>query len=91
MNKGELIEKYAEKTGESKAASGEAVNALLDTIKTGLKKTGEVVITGFGTFKVEKRAAREGRNPQTGEKIKIPARKVIKFSAGKTLKEEVVG
>jgi DNA-binding protein HU-beta len=91
MNKGELIEKYAEKTGETKAASGKAVDALLDSIKTGLKKSGEVAIAGFGSFRVERRAAREGRNPKTGEKIKIPAKKVVKFTAGKTLKEHVAG
>jgi DNA-binding protein HU-beta len=66
-----------------------AIDTLLDTITKGLKKDGEVKLVGFGVFKVQKRKARTGRNPKTGEAVKIPARKVVKFVPGKELKEAV--
>ena len=78
MTKGEFIEKYAEKTGMTKAEAGRAVDAFFDTVSDGLKADGKVVFPG--TFKAEasERAARTGRNPQTGEEMQIPAKKVIK-------------
>jgi DNA-binding protein HU-beta len=89
MNKGELIEKLAGKVDLSKNKTAEVLNELLEIISGTLKGGDDVVLTGFGRFDVRKRKAREGRNPQTGAKISIPARKVPKFKAGKTLKETV--
>jgi DNA-binding protein HU-beta len=89
MNKGELIDKLADKTGLAKSKAGETIDALLDIIVTSLKKGEEVNLTGFGKFDVQKRKAREGRNPQTGKSIKIPARKAPRFKAGKGLKDSV--
>jgi len=89
MNKGELIEKLAGKVDLSKNKTAEVLNELLEIISGALKGGDDVVLTGFGRFDVRKRKAREGRNPQTGAKISIPARKVPKFKAGKTLKETV--
>jgi DNA-binding protein HU-beta len=86
MNKNDLIEAVAKNAGLSKAASGKALNAALDSIKKGLKKEGDrVTLVGFGTFSVVKRKARKGINPQTKEKIKIKAKKVVKFKPGKGL------
>ena len=87
MNKTELIERIAQEADISKAAAEKAVNATIDTIKKTLKKGDSVALIGFGTFSVGKRAARTGRNPRTGEEIKIKAAKVPKFTAGKALKE----
>ena len=87
MNKTELIERIAQEADISKAAAEKAVNATIDTIKKTLKKGDSVALIGFGTFRVGKRAARTGRNPRTGEEIKIKAAKVPKFTAGKALKE----
>lgn len=87
MNKTELIERIAQEADISKAAAEKAVNATVDTIKKTLKKGDSVTLIGFGTFSVGKRAARTGRNPRTGEEIKIKAAKVPKFTAGKALKE----
>ncbi|WP_218241556.1 HU family DNA-binding protein [Comamonas fluminis] len=87
MNKTELIERIAQDADISKAAAEKAVNATIDTIKKTLKKGDSVALIGFGTFSVGKRAARTGRNPRTGEEIKIKAAKVPKFTAGKALKE----
>ena len=83
MNKGELVEKIASDAGLSKAQAGEALNSVLTSITKSLKKGDKVTLVGFGTFSVTKRAARTGRNPQTGAEIKIKAKKVVKFKAGK--------
>ena len=85
MTKAELIAKTAEKAGLAKKDATAALNALFETIKESLKQGEEVKITDFGSFKVVQRAAREGRNPATGEVIEIPAKKVVKFKAGKKL------
>lgn len=89
MNKSELIDAIAAKTGESKAASGRSLDAVLDCIKDALGEGNEVAISGFGSFKLAKRPAREGRNPATGATIKIPATVVPKFSPGAALKSVV--
>ena len=89
MNKSELIEAVAKTAGISKATAGDALDATLSSIKVALKKEQSVTLVGFGTFKVGKRAARTGRDPRTGEAIKIKAAKVPKFSAGKALKDAV--
>ena len=88
MNKGDLIDVVA-KTTCSKAEAGKAVDAFLDAIKKSLKKGNKVTLIGFGTFSVVKRSARMGRNPQTGKPLKIAAKKVPKFIAGKGLKDSV--
>jgi nucleoid DNA-binding protein len=85
MNKKDIINEVAKATC-SKAEAGKAVDAFLEAIKKSLKKGNKVTIIGFGTFSVIKRAARKGRNPQTGKEIKIAAKKVPKFAAGKALK-----
>ena len=89
MNKSELIEAIATSSDLSKAAAGRALDATLDTITNALKDGEQVVLVGFGTFQVKDRAARTGRNPQTGEAIQIKAAKVPGFKAGKALKESV--
>jgi DNA-binding protein HU-beta len=89
MKKGELIAEFAKRTEMSGAAANGAVNTIIDIITERLKKGDTVGITGFGTFSVAKRAARKGRNPSTGEAIKIAASKTPKFSAGATLKASV--
>lgn len=89
MNKSELIEAVAKSTGLSKADSDRAISAVVESVTKTLKKGGTVALVGFGTFKVSKRNARMGRNPQSGEPLKIPARKVPRFVAGKTLKDAV--
>lgn len=81
MNKGELVADVAKKTGLTKKDATSAVDATLDAIKKNVKKS--VTLIGFGTFKVVRRKARTGVNPRTGEKIKIPAKNVVKFKAGK--------
>ena len=91
MNKKELVDAVMKETGiETKAASERAVEAVFDTIVKTLGHGEEVAIAGFGTFRVAKRAAREGRNPKTGEKIQIKASIKPKFRAGKLLKEAVM-
>ena len=89
MNKTEMIDAVAETAGLSKADSGRAVDAFVDAVMNTLKKNDEdsVTLVGFGTFLVRKRAARTGRNPQTGEKIKIKASKTPAFKAGKAFKD----
>ncbi len=87
MNKSELIDQIASSADISKAAAGRAVDATIAAVKTALKKGGSVSLVGFGTFYVGKRAARTGRNPQTGASIKIKAAKVPKFRPGKNLKD----
>jgi DNA-binding protein HU-beta len=89
VNKTELIEHIAQSADISKAAATRALEALIVAVKTTLKKNGSVTLVGFGTFSVGKRAARIGRNPRTGESIKIKAAKVPKFKAGKGLKDAV--
>ncbi len=89
MNKQDLAAAVADSTGLSKTDSNNAVDAIFDSITKSLKKGDDVRLAGFGTFKVSKRAARTGRNPQTGASIEIPASKQPKFSAGKGLKDAV--
>ena len=90
MNKTELVAAIADQTGLSKKDAEKALNAFTDTVKKELKKKdGKVQLVGFGTFDVTKRAAREGRNPQTGAKMKIKASKAPRFKAGKALKDAV--
>jgi len=89
MNKEELVEKVAAKTGMTKKDAMEAINTTLDVVSASLRKGEKVTLVGFGTFLVRRRAAREGRNPQTGARIKIPARKVPAFTAGKDLKAAI--
>lgn len=89
MNKNDLIAAVAESAGLSKSDATKAVDGVFDSISASLKKGQEVRLVGFGTFTVARRAATEGRNPRTGEKIKIPASKRPKFSAGKGLKDAV--
>ncbi|MCR5558289.1 MAG: HU family DNA-binding protein [Butyrivibrio sp.] len=89
MNKTELVEAIAKATGLSKKDSEKAVKAFTDTVTKELKKKGKVQLVGFGTFETAKRAARTGKNPQTGAAIKIPAATVPKFKAGKALKDTV--
>ncbi len=85
MNKAELISTLAEEAGITKTQANTALDAFVDAVTKTLKKGDKVTLVGFGTFSVSKRAARNGRNPQTGEVIKIKARKVAKFKAGKDL------
>jgi DNA-binding protein HU-beta len=85
MNKGDLVEKVAQDCGLSKAAAEQALNSVLGSISDALAAGDKVTLVGFGTFSVSQRAAREGRNPQTGKTINIPARKVVKFKAGSKL------
>lgn len=87
MNKSELIEKVAESADITKAAAGRVLDSLVSSVTTELSAGGDVVLVGFGTFKVSERAARTGRNPQTGAEIQIAAAKVPSFKAGKALKE----
>jgi DNA-binding protein HU-beta len=87
MNKGELVEAVAKSLGDSKAAAESAVNAVLDTVKAGVKKDKKVQIAGFGTFTVRARKARMGRNPRTGDAIKIKASKAVGFKAGKAFRD----
>lgn len=88
MNKTELINELAKNLSTKKEAEA-ALESLLAAITQGLKKESKITLTGFGTFKVSKRKARTGRNPRTGEAIKIKAGKAVSFSAGKTLKTAV--
>jgi nucleoid DNA-binding protein len=87
MNKQELVASIAEKAGLSKVDSEKAVNAFVDSVKEALKKGDGLQLIGFGSFSVSARAARTGRNPQTGKELKIAAKKVAKFKAGKGLEE----
>ena len=89
MNKAELIAAVAAKTGDTKKSAEVALNAILSSITDSLKKGEKVQLVGFGSFEVRKRAARKGRNPQTGAEIKIPAAKAPVFKAGKALKDKV--
>ncbi len=90
MNKAELVAEMAKDAGISKSAAEKALNSFTGNVTKALKKKdGRVSLVGFGTFSVQKRAARNGRNPQTGESLKIKARKVVKFAAGKGLTDTV--
>ena len=89
MNKAELIDAVAADADLSKAAAGRALDAALEAITKALKKKDTVTLVGFGTFSVRKRSARIGRNPQTGEEIKIKASRVPGFKAGKALKDAI--
>ena len=87
MTKAELIATVAKEAKIPKASAEKALNAFTSSVMKALKKGDKLTLTGFGTFSVAKRKARTGRNPQTGKEIKIPARKVAKFKAGKSFKE----
>lgn len=89
MNKSELIDAIAASADLPKASAGRALDSVLDTITNTLKSGDQVVLVGFGTFSVKDRAARTGRNPQTGEPIQIAAAKIPGFKAGKALKDAV--
>jgi len=89
VNKTDLINTIAEKAELSKADAGRALDAFIEAVKKHLKKGDDVALVGFGTFTVRKRAARTGRNPQTGETIKIKASKAVGFKTGKALKDAV--
>ena len=89
MNKQNLVEAVAKELGTSKAGGERAVNAVLCGISKGVKKDKGVQLIGFGTFSVKKRKARTGRNPQTGETLKIKASRTVGFKAGKKLKDSV--
>lgn len=88
MTKAELVSAMAVGACITKAAAAAALDAYQATVAKELKKKGKIGLVGFGTFSVVKRKAREGRNPQTGKAIKIPAKKVVKFKAGKALSEK---
>jgi DNA-binding protein HU-beta len=90
MTKAELIDQMAKDAGITKTEAGVALNSFIDNVTKALKKKdGKVALVGFGTFSKSHRKAREGRNPQTGESIKIKAHNVVKFKAGKNLKDAV--
>lgn len=89
MKKVELVEAVAEQTGLTKADATRAIDATFATITEALSKGDKVPLVGFGTFAISKRAAREGRNPQTGAKVQISARNAVTFKAGTALKESV--
>lgn len=91
MNKSALIDITAQQAGISKVAAGKALNAILAAVVKAVAKSDSVTLVGFGTFKASKRAARTGRNPQTGKEIKIAATTVPRFSAGVTFKAAVAG
>ncbi len=89
MNKEDLVTLVSERAGITKKAAGDALNTVLEGISSSLEKGDPISFIGFGSFKVVDRAAREGRNPSTGEKMHIPASKAVKFTTGKSLKERV--
>jgi len=89
MNKGQLIEKVMAESKISKAQAGRAVTSVADNIRNSLKRGEKVVLAGLGTFSARRRKARTGRNPRTGESLQIAERKVVRFKAGKTLKDAV--
>jgi DNA-binding protein HU-beta len=89
MNKQELIAKIAKDTGTSKAGAAAAIDSFIDGITKSLKKGDPITFVGFGTFKTTQRKARTARNPQTGDPIRIPKRRVVRFTAGKALKDAV--
>ena len=89
MTKADLVAKIAEKANLTKANAERSLNAFLEAVEDTLVKDGKLTLTGFGTFAVETRKARKGRNPRTGAVITIPASKVVKFRSGKLLKDAV--
>ena len=89
MTKQELVEAIAEKAGLTKADAARALDAFTGAVTETLKKGGKISLVGFGTFATSKRAAREGHNPRTGEKVRIPARTAATFKAGSKLKDAV--
>ncbi|MFB3924531.1 MAG: HU family DNA-binding protein [Syntrophales bacterium] len=89
MTKAELVAVMADEAGITKIAAAKALDSYVASVAKELKKSGRLGIVGFGTFSVVKRKARTGRNPQTGDKIKIASKKVIKFKAGKLLAEKI--
>ena len=89
MNKSELVDSIAEKSGLNKTQAGDALNAVMESVGQALEAGDSISLVGFGTFSVKDRKARTGRNPQTGETIQIAAAKVPSFKAGKALKDAV--
>lgn len=89
MNKAELIAKISEDTEVTKAQANAVIDSFIDAVTTTLRSGGKVTLVGFGTFSVSNRLARNGRNPQTGQEIKIKAKKVAKFKAGKELSAKI--
>lgn len=89
MNKSELIDAMAEKAGLTKADAKKSLEAFIESTTDALGKGDKLALVGFGSFSVSERAARTGRNPQTGKEIKIPAKKVVKFKAGSDLADKV--
>jgi DNA-binding protein HU-beta len=89
MNKQDLVAKIAQDTGATKTSAAATVESLLESITRALKKGEAITFVGFGTFKTSQRRARVSRNPRTGDAIKIPKRRVVRFTAGKTLKTAV--
>ena len=89
MTKAELVAKIASEGGIIKSQAEKALDGFVSAVSAALSGGDKITLVGFGTFSVAARSAREGRNPRTGKKIKIPAKKVVKFKAGKTLSEKV--
>jgi DNA-binding protein HU-beta len=89
VNKRDLITQIAQDTGVTKSRAGAAIDSLLDTITRALKKGDAITFVGFGTFKTTQRRARVAKNPRTGDAIKIPKRRVVRFTAGKALRSAV--
>ena len=89
MNKGELVEAISKDARITKTQAQDALDAFVKNVQSSLKRSDKVTIVGFGTFSASNRAARMGRNPQTGQPIKIAAKRVAKFSAGKALKDAI--
>ena len=89
MNKAELVKVISDKTGVTKKDAGNILNAVIESIKDALSNGEKVTLVGFGTFQVIEKKSRKGRNPQTGEELQIPAKKVPKFVPGKALREKV--
>ncbi|MCK9480675.1 MAG: HU family DNA-binding protein [Bacteroidia bacterium] len=89
MNKSDLIDHIAKDASITKVQASAALNSFIDATSKALKKGDNLILVGFGTFSVTKRAARKGRNPRTGQEIKIPAKKVVKFKAGSDLSKKV--
>lgn len=89
MTKTEIVDRIAQEVKVTKSAAAKAFGVVIDAVKEALQKGDKVSVVGFGTFSVAARKARKGRNPQTGKEIKIAAKKVPKFTAGKALKEAV--
>lgn len=89
MNKSELVDKVSSETNITKTKAADVIDAVVDSIIKAVKKGEKVALSGFGSFVLTKRKAREGRNPQTGKKISIPASKAPRFSAGKAFKDAV--